>query len=248
MGLRGCPVQLLGFVGVLALGLASLAVGARLLVLARRTGGRPELFVGVSYLASGFLACPLTLAAAELTRSGSPAAVAVQAANDVAQHAGNAFLVLFVWQVFRAGTALGRVLGVGALVGLAASLAASLASARLDATPTAADTLAVAWRAGIYAWGCIESLREHAAARRRVRLGLADPLVANRLLLWGLGTGFVLLLWVDQLWRLASGSGTGAGSYPVIAVLGLACALTSWLAFFPPAAWRRRFAARTPPG
>jgi hypothetical protein len=75
-----------------------------------------------------------------------------------------------------------------------------------------------------------------------VRIGLADPLVANRLLLWSIGMSCILLLWVEALWRLASG-GAAQPSYPTIAVLGLICALSSWLAFFPPAAWRRRFAA-----
>ena len=38
-------------------------------------------------------------------------------------------------------------------------------------------------------WGAVESLRYYALMRRRLRLGLADPLVTNRFLLWGLGIG-----------------------------------------------------------
>lgn len=236
-------MELFGFAGVLALALASLAVGVRLLALARRTKGTPELTIGLSYLFAGFLSCLLTLAATELARTGSPSVAPVQAANDVAQHAGNVCLVLFVWLVFRPGTALGRALGLGATAAIVASLAGNLATLGAGVAPTAFDASSIVLRIAIYAWAAAESFGEYAAARRRVRLGLADPLVANRLLLWGVGTGCVLLLWLEALWRLASGGGGASASYPTIAVLGLTCALTSWLAFFPPAAWRRRFAA-----
>ena len=234
-------MELFGFAGVLALALASLAVGIRLLLLWRRTRGMPELTIGLSYLFAGFLSCGLSLVTTELQRTGSPALTRVVIANEIVQHVGNVCLVAFVWLVFRAGTSVGRVVGGGATAALLLSLAGNLAVPRVGMEPTPFDAVSVVLRVFIYGWACAECLREHAAALRRVRIGLADPLVANRLLLWSIGMSCILLLWVEALWRLASG-GAAQPSYPTIAVLGLTCALSSWLAFFPPAAWRRRFA------
>ena len=42
-------------------------------------------------------------------------------------------------------------------------------------------------------WGAAESLRYFSMMRRRAKLGLADPLVTNRFLLWGLGIGAAMV-------------------------------------------------------
>jgi hypothetical protein len=64
-------VQLLGFLGVAALALASLAVGTRLVWLAWRSRRLPELGIGLSYLFAGFLSAAFTLATGELRRTGA---------------------------------------------------------------------------------------------------------------------------------------------------------------------------------
>ncbi len=44
------------------------------------------------------------------------------------------------------------------------------------------------------AWACYESLRYYRSMHRRQTLGLADPIVANRFLLWSIWTGAVTFL------------------------------------------------------
>jgi hypothetical protein len=103
--------------------------------------------------------------------------------------------------------------------------------------------IGVAFRIAAYAWAVAEAARAWLAARRRCAIGLTDPLTANRMLLWAIGLGAVLAIWLHEAATLALGG--GPGSYLVIAVLGFVCAGALWLAFFPPAFYQRRFAAVT---
>ena len=78
--------------------------------------------------------------------------------------------------------------------------------------------------------------------RRRLRLGLADALVTNRFLLWGLGIGAAgfgsLISVVVQV-----ASGVSMSELPLLtlsnSMFGLVAAVLMWVAFVPPAAWRR---------
>jgi hypothetical protein len=93
-----------------------------------------------------------------------------------------------------------------------------------------------------YAWSCFEPLRYASLMRRRAKLGFGDPLVANRLLLWGVGTGGIagvaLLHLVAQLFGHYELPPSLVG---VVSSLVLVTAVAEWLAFFPPRAYRARF-------
>jgi hypothetical protein len=101
----------------------------------------------------------------------------------------------------------------------------------------------------IYAWGCCEPLTYCQKLRRRVRLGLADPLVANRVLLWAVyGAGFAIsqVLWVAVLAFCESLTALDALMVAATVVGEIAV----WLAFFPPARyaqWVRSAGARGRP-
>jgi hypothetical protein len=96
-------------------------------------------------------------------------------------------------------------------------------------------------------WGAAESLRYWRLMRRRLRLGLADPLVTNRFLLWGLGigaagVGSLISLTIQQI------VGLSMAELPMLtfsnSLFGSTSALLMWVAFLPPAAWRRRLQRR----
>ncbi|MDX1650492.1 MAG: hypothetical protein R3263_11625, partial [Myxococcota bacterium] len=97
--------------------------------------------------------------------------------------------------------------------------------------------------AGAFVWSAVAGLRQHGLARRRQALGLAEPVVTNRFLLWGLfGVFATTLLVVGAL-------GTGFAENPLqpplgvaltISVLGIGASTCMWLAFFPPEAYLRR--------
>ena len=82
--------------------------------------------------------------------------------------------------------------------------------------------------------------------RRRLRLGLVEPEVVARILLWGIGSGCasVLIALYAWLWLQRPGLVPSFEEVALIAVPGIGAAVSVWLAFFPPAAWRRRFAVR----
>ena len=79
--------------------------------------------------------------------------------------------------------------------------------------------------------------------RRRVRIGIGDPLVANRFLLWGIGTLatlLVALLYIGM--QLRGHYELPASLIGVSSTLVLASAIAEWLAFLPPRSYRERFA------
>jgi hypothetical protein len=92
------------------------------------------------------------------------------------------------------------------------------------------------------AWSAVEAIKQWSLSRKRARIGLADPLVANRMLLWGVFTGgsvvTSLVSAVDGL--LGFDPGQHAPSIVVVSAIGIASTVALWLAFLPPQAWVRR--------
>ncbi len=237
-------MMLLG-VGALAMIAVDAIVGVRLLMLARRTRQVPEAALGTAFLLLGAIGYPLTT----LARRGAIASETVNAAlmgsgllvQDVACFA----VVLATALTFRAGTRRARIVVWCSAVGFVASWFGQLVTSGFGPFETnLAYSAGLAVRTAAFGWASFEAFRAYAQGRKRLRLGLAEPLVVNRFLLFGLSMGgvfaaFVIFI-IGQLttanpsaapWVLA---GTGA--------MGIAIAVPMWLAFLPPAAYRRRFA------
>ena len=75
-------------------------------------------------------------------------------------------------------------------------------------------------------------------------MGLGDPLIANRVLLWGVGDAARSPRSPRSTWRRSS---QGIHALPpslvgVVSTLVLVTACAEWLAFFPPRGYVRRFA------
>jgi hypothetical protein len=113
--------------------------------------------------------------------------------------------------------------------------------------PTAANTFFVTGRSAVYLWGAFEGFRYHRMMQRRASLGLGDPVIAHRILLWGL---FSFTMGSLAVASLAAGFALGdayATSVPVrfiTPVLSLIASVLLWLGFFPPAAYERLIARR----
>lgn len=231
--------------GFLAFFVVALVVGVRLVALATRTRQLPELLIGVGVLGIGPIGFGGTLAALALD-AGHPAAarfVCGLAAFGVCL--GVAAKYQFNWRIYRPDSVRAAAL---AWLGVAAALAAF--GLELVATGFAPAALeGVGWhllrqglQVGCLLWGAGEAFAYWDGMRRRAALGLADPLVANRVLLWGIGAGAA---------GLGSGIGTAVqlvtGRPPLelpwltlcAAAHGLVAAVALWLAFVPPRAYRR---------
>lgn len=90
-------------------------------------------------------------------------------------------------------------------------------------------------------WVGIAGLTQYANARRRVRLGLCDPVVCNRFLLFGLFGVMQILTIMFEIPMYIEFEKTASVSEWMDQVLGaleMVTILCIWLAFFPPAAYR----------
>jgi hypothetical protein len=241
------PLALPGF---LAFFVVALVVGVRLVLLAGRTRQLPELLMGVGVLGIGPLGFGGLVAALELDARGLSGAHPAAALASLAMSLGIAAKYVFNWRIYRSTSRLAALAALGGVAAVSATLV--LEGAATGFSPRAWMGPGWHWlrqvlQVGCLLWGACEALRYGALMRRRQRLGLADPLVTNRFLLWGVGAG-------------AAGLGSAIGTAVQIAtgqsaldlpwltlsssLHGLVAAVALWLAFVPPAAYRRWIAAR----
>jgi len=230
--------------GALAMIAVDAVIGVRLLFLAYRTRQVPETALGFAFVLLGAIGYPLTTAARRALLPTDEANQALMAIGVLAQNAACLGVFVMTAYTFHPGDRVARgIVGVAALAFLASWIGQAMQTGFATHTTGAAYYLGLAARTLAFAWACHASLREYGLARRRMRIGLVDPIVANRFLLFGLGTGGVLaaflIFFVGQIttanvaesgWVLAA---TGAA--------GLFAAVPTWLAFLPPRAYRRLF-------
>ena len=220
-------------------------VGLRLLALARRTGRMPELAIGLglfSYAAlaqaSHFLTLALGEDAAPELRVG---VAALRLAGYVVTLGG---LSVFTWQVFGADSRWRKLLASG--VCLAGLVSAVAIVHHLWIQYTGGPKPPVIWGVllGVsflvgFAWTSAEALRYHGLMRRRSALGLADPVIANRFLVWGAGAGLSTALTVVPVLMSMAGRSDDPLSLLATTAAGLVNAVVWWLSFMPPAAYLR---------
>jgi hypothetical protein len=228
---------------------ASCVVGVRLLLLSRQTRQLPELLIGVGVLGIGPLGFGLSMLALLPGLSTIWAATLV-GCSFLALFIGAASQYLFAWYVFRMRDAWARPLCFAAIVLLAGAYAGDiLENGLIDRVGGGAwFWLGVLLRVGVLGWNAAESFAYWLRMRRRLRLGLADPVVTNRFLLWALGSGSAFL--GSSLGALAIAAGGFGGSRePGLALLlslhGFVAAVAMWLAFVPPQRYRRWIARRS---
>jgi len=242
--------------GTLAFVLVSLVIGVRLVRLSQRTGERPELLLGLGILGTAVLGYGLQIASV-IVRGGpqgtnvTPLAVGLTLVGKLLHDGGLTLVLYFVLSVFRRGDRRAQALFAGACVVLWTG------TIGLGVTTGYRDIFernffwwleyAVIWTYPL--WGAFESFRYHGRMRKRQRLGLADPLVANRFLLWGLASlGTFTATWLAS-WPMLLPDPTAAKpletfNYLATAAVGIATVVVYSLAFLPPAWYRRLVAGR----
>jgi hypothetical protein len=236
----------LGLACLLLYTVTSFVVGTRLIARARRSRGWPEFLMGVTYTAAPGLGYPLLITAPLWpTREASLGAVVV---GELLIMTGCSAFMVFNAKVFRptAGWAMSLAwVGVSVIVagGCAVILAhVSTADAALAVERARGGTAAMLTALGAgYAWTAFEGLRYHRMMRRRIALGLAEPIVANRFLLWALA-GIVATAWnTVSCTYLLAGANIGTHPVPLLATClgGLVSAVLQVLIFMPPARYVR---------
>jgi hypothetical protein len=243
-------METLAFVSVALVALASTAVGVRLLLVARRTRGFPELVLGLSLAAITGVGFPIVLLTELRQTIGPSLTLAADFVGSFVVAMGFAGFYVFTWRVFRPRSrwaAALTTLGAGAaLVATAATvwLAVGVKSneEKFDVVRDWEIVLFTTAAVG-FLWSAVEAFAYHVSLRRRLALGLADAIVTNRVLLWGLtGASAGTALVIVTLLRLMD---VNYMSAPVAlfttAGCGFLVSVFLYLAFLPPAAYLRWF-------
>jgi hypothetical protein len=236
--------------GVLVMVAVDAVVGVRLLLLAARTRQSPEACFGVSFLFMGVLGYPLAIVARKAALAGTPLPWLLSTGLGFQNVAALAMFVA-TWRTFRpqAGWPL-AVVWLAAAVFVASLTGDSLVAGRWQLHDGGVWYQLGFWtRAAAYAWAAAEAIRYYGVMRRRLALGLADPLVTDRFRLWAISstaiTAGFLVFFAGR-----TGAANAATSAPVLlatSTVGLVAGVTMWLAFLPPAGYVRRVAARPRP-
>jgi hypothetical protein len=246
------PMSLLLLVSTAAYIGVGLAAGVRLVRLARRSKGFPERMLGIACLAGPGLVAPCLV----VVHAIAEPELLVRGAAFLGQIGYATFcsvMVLFTWQCFRPDEGWARWLARASIAVVCLAAAAGMARAAgfaevlelRDMDHWTFRAIGFASLVG-HAWTGLESFSYYGRMRKRRTLGLADPVVTNRFLLWGLvAVGAVVASGVP----LAVGL-SGGDSFNDVPTRLLGAAATIFgsvalqLAFLPPQSYVRWLQAR----
>lgn len=239
--------EILAAFGVAAFGLVSLAVGARLLWLARRTRALPELAIGTGFVVGvllGFVPETLLYSTDLVSESWVKPLTALA---EISIRICAVAIMIFTWRVFvpHAFHAVAIVCGVVAVM----IVSFCVAPHGLHHATSDAERVWVHWsfvaRTVALLWGTFEATRYWMASRKRAAIGLVDPVVSNRFLLWGIAMGAASFLMGSML--IAPVFGLTASDIRWLlaeSAFGSLAAGAIWLTFFPPKAYRSWLVSR----
>jgi len=234
-------VAVIQLIGQGAFIVASLVLGVRLLLLWRRTKELPELTLGLSFMFGGGLGYVAWFVLGAATEQGAdPATLHAIILTGLALTCVGAICNgLGIARIFRAEARWP--------LAMVASIAAVMAAGWVDylllgqGLGRMSFWVAMLAAAPIYVWGGIEAMVLAIALHKRAKLGLADPVIVNRLGQWSLaGWATVLMIGISFVARLAYGPVPVPWPAVLNALLGVVAAAAIWLGFFPPRALRER--------
>lgn len=227
----------------------TLVVGGRLLLVARRTRMLPELLLGISLVASGVGQGFGQLGQRVIWTTPGAFATTMSALTFGFVVLGSMALFVVVWRIYHPGRTYGAWVCCLALPLLGLSFGMRVATGDFATNDLISPGMLLhqALRIALFSWASVEALHYQAKLRRRLVLGLADPVAMNQITMWGLSS--IGMVGLDGIitWNLFV-MGRPALSHPtstaLILFLALAVSLCTWLAFFPPQALRARLVAR----
>jgi hypothetical protein len=229
-----------------AFAVISLAIGVRLVKLAGRTGETPEFSLGMGLILAAALGYGVLITVSVLRAGaedpGSSGLTALTILGKMLHNLGVMYLLLFIVTVFRPGESWARWLAYAMCGVLWIGFAGVCLTGGLETGKPGGFWYWIEFSViGTYpAWGGIESFRYYLSMRRRLKIGLAEPLLVNRFLLWSAASVLsIAAIWTVMLPALLEvdpvpGSPFVAGCLFATSLFGIACVSTYWITFFPP--------------
>jgi hypothetical protein len=218
---------------------ALMILGFRLLRISRQNSSAPEFLIGLYMIISP----PATSIMMRLHRFDPQIQPMLQSLVEFGIGFSAICLAAFAWRVFRPNATWARV-----LTGLVACyFAVGFALGFLDSSARSYDVRTNVTRfvlVGLYFWLWIECRQHRKVLLKRLRIGLADPVVVNRFLLFEIWFGVMALLpglvLLGAVYLTSTGIGTEGPIFATIMrITGLFIYGAMWLAFMPPAGYRR---------
>lgn len=228
-----------------------LAVGLRVLLLSRKDGGVAERMIGVAFLGMGLGGLPALFAGNPDVIPAAWAQTCFGVGQAIFSIAFSAFY-LFAWRCFGPGSGWRRAL---ALFGITSQVLVFVSLGLVEGfQPPGGDTLRVAasTRAIAIIWAFGESFHYWRLMQRRQVLGLVDPVVTNRFMLWACWTGSLMgMMGIAVVLRFIAPALVLDLTHPShMLLLGSSASFVSLsamclaLAFFPPTAYSSRVRRR----
>ncbi len=228
------------FIGEAIAGAILFTVGARVLKLASRSAGRPARLLGSYLVLAGisyaFYSIPLMFSVESLFTPLTYAGRLTYGASVI-------FALEFTRSVFRSGETWGRWLVCALMLGLVVGIGVSSIQGDWEGLTVSSPWFWCEWLGYTLTplWVAVEGILAYTSARKRVRLDLCDPIVANRYLLWGLFGVFQIFCSLIIVPMYAEYEAEQHFTFAADALLGafeILVSATAWLAFFPPISYR----------
>lgn len=153
-------------------------------------------------------------------------------------------IALFTWRVFRADSRWAMALAPLLIAVVLSSAVAQGGRISSNGPIPTAFWVGTAAQSTAFLWAAAEAFRFHALSRRRLTLGIGDPITANRFLLWSLWTGCACLSLILKVTDtvLAGDIAHGTGARVPLAwsqvASGLTIVIAIALTFTPPRFYR----------
>ena len=180
-------MQAIAALSMLIVGIVTLVVGMRLLLVGRRTRQLPEIAFGVAFLAGSLGSAGAQLGLRFWWTGADDFAMRMNALCFAIQVIGTFALFLSTWRIFRPNEpwAFGAFAVGSSIVVLSWVMRLTNGDFLAEQIDTAGNATFHITRVVVFAWAAYESFRYQGMLRRRLALGLADPVVIQQIFLWG---------------------------------------------------------------
>jgi hypothetical protein len=238
---------------MLTFGAVSTAVAVKLLLLAHRTRQIPELSISLGILLIGTIGLPMAIVGRMPGNFGTDRGSTLFAIGILIACFGMEMSYVFPWYVFRRTSKWARAVVAGSSAGFVVvwilivtlgSGATDVQAAQAQVRPYAVALISLQLLGS--AWSSAEAFRYWGMQKKRLRLGLANPVVVQRFLWWGVSNLATAILGATMIACLLQGKMVLRDPFAlfILNVTGTVLSFTWGLSFFPPRFYVRWVEAR----